>query len=86
MDPQDRRDIACGEDTWSVTRDTGVRTSASSEGYYPKPGRRGFLFVSAKGEDRFLAVGLTDLPDRDEFQSMSAERLCELLAKAKPLA
>lgn len=82
MDPKNHRDISCDGDTWTVTCDTGVRTSASSEGYYPSSGRRGFHFVSSKGERRFLEMGMMELPDQDEFQSMPAERLCEFLAKA----
>lgn len=82
MDPEDRREFKCGDVVWFVTRDTGVRMSASAGGFYPPSGRRGLYFVASGGERRFLAMGTMELPDRDELRSLPEERLCELVADA----
>ncbi len=80
------RRITCDRQTWTVTRDTGVRAGASNEGYYPPPGRRGLHFVSDGGEHRVLDCGLDDLPGEEAFRSLPDTELCSLLAKAKTAA
>src|SRR5882762_4134171 len=70
----DTRQFQADNEAWTVTRDTGLRTSASSEGYHPKTGLRGLRFTSSKGAQRFLAMGLDDLPSRKELQALSEER------------
>ncbi len=76
----DARQFQADGEVWIVTRDTGVRTSASPGGYYPKSGLRGLRFKSSKGAQRFLAMG-EDLPNRKEFKALLEESLRGLLAQ-----
>lgn len=83
MKSQDRREFKCGDVVWVATRDTGIRMSASAEGFYPRSGRRGLRFVSSDGERRFLRMSTLELPDGDALRSLSEEQLCKLVANAE---
>jgi hypothetical protein len=83
MDPANTRQVYLDKESWTVRRDTGVRTGASSEGYYPESGQQGLHFVSSKGDRRYLEMGLMELPSQEEFQQLPIERLKELMDQAK---
>lgn len=85
MDPQDKRTFKDEQgETWTVTRDTGVRFGASEGGTLPKAGVRGLHFADSRGQNRFLPRGLDDLPDRKELKSMTEAQLRSLLGMATP--
>ncbi len=83
MDPRDKRQFDDQGETWTVTRDTGVRTGASDAGHLPSPSLRGLHFTSSKGAHRFLSCGLDELPSRKELEALPEAELRRLLNLAR---
>lgn len=84
-DDLDTRTFECAGESWVVARVVPMWAGSHVLGArlpeLPIPGLR---FTSASGAERFLKMGLTELPHRADFESIAEGTLCSLLQQAKP--
>ena len=83
MHLEEEREFRAGAQVWRVTRHVSVDVGAVEKAPYPQTGRRGLLFRSPSGDERFLEMSLLELPSRSGFWALPETRLQEFLAQAK---
>ncbi len=76
--------ITFNETTWKVSRQLpGAGWRAEGEAP-PQPQQSGLWFYSDKGESRFLALDLDNMPSQEQLNTMSLDDLTRLFSRAKP--